>query len=295
MDNFKAPHVCNCEELGCGSQRFELRGVLYTGKTRTRQNGEKHEAKLRRIRLKTSSSSNGQLQERNNLPARRRSLSTGDITANQAYIDESMGPIVGAAQLGRRRSSSVETVRVSANHQNTQPPASITVSTAGFQRQQVYLQRPACLIAMLRVAHASIIQNAVHDDCRKSLHMAKLELAHKKRDRSRGSNCETNPSKRPRTSKNSASSSQAFDGPQRRRSLRLQTQNKGKAADNVEGRNTSLKKRAKKYIQPSSNDIPPKPSNPPKAQRIRKTKPPKQPSLSLTDSDLIHIHHLTNV
>ncbi|EGG07441.1 uncharacterized protein MELLADRAFT_85795 [Melampsora larici-populina 98AG31] len=182
MDNFKAPHVCNCEELGCGPERFELRGVLYTGKTRTRQNGEKHEAKLRRIRLKTSSSSNGQFQERNNLPARRRSLSTGDITANQAYIDQSMGPIVGAAQLGRRRSSSVETVQVSANHQNTQPPASITVSTAGFQRQQVYLQRPACLIAMLRVAHASIIQNAVHDDCRKSLHMAKLELAQSAKD-----------------------------------------------------------------------------------------------------------------
>lgn len=46
------PHICRCEEFACGSGSFELDGVRYTGKSRSRQNGAIHEAELRRLRIK---------------------------------------------------------------------------------------------------------------------------------------------------------------------------------------------------------------------------------------------------
>lgn len=51
MANLKLPHICCCNKFGCGSQSFELEGVIYTGKPRNQQNGAFHDATLQRLRL----------------------------------------------------------------------------------------------------------------------------------------------------------------------------------------------------------------------------------------------------
>lgn len=51
-----------------------------------------------------------------------------------------------------------------------------TVSTASFQLQDVYIQRPQCIIDMLQVAHGSIIKKVGQDQSHTALLMNKLSM-----------------------------------------------------------------------------------------------------------------------
>ncbi|EGF97655.1 uncharacterized protein MELLADRAFT_114176, partial [Melampsora larici-populina 98AG31] len=104
---------------------------------------------------------------------RRRSLSTGDLDQinTESSRGRSQGPLSTSLQ-GRRSSSQ----RIRGTNGSTTLGDCLIVSTAAYQIPKGYLQRPACLIGMLQVAHGAILKGVKHRTSQTALHMNKLQI-----------------------------------------------------------------------------------------------------------------------